>query len=108
MTTARFYILFAVGFALLVGWLAFGMNAPSAKAAPACSAEPSAAIAQARAALADSGAARDHAALVCMVDALAALETRLDGLASGAIAFDGQIYAPMGVTMNKPQAKGGR
>lgn len=84
------------------------MNAPSAKAAPACSAEPSAAIAQARAALADSDAARDHAALVCMVNALAALETRLDGLTGGTIAFDGPIYAPKGMTMNKPQAKGDR
>lgn len=66
------------------------------------------AIARARQALQKDDRDDDRTALACLVEAVAALDARISGLADGSMPFEGQIYAPKGVVMIKPSDQGGR
>jgi len=66
------------------------------------------AVALARQALADDDRDDDRAALACLIEAVAALDDRIRGLADGSMPFEGQIYAPKGVVMVKPSDQEGR
>lgn len=50
----------------------------------------------------------DREALVCAVEAIEKLAQKIDGLADGSIAFDGQIHAPKGFVMSKPSVQESR
>lgn len=63
-----------------------------------CAGDTRMAVARARQALHDD----DREALACLVEAVAALDDRIQGLADGSVPFEGQIYAPKGVVMIKP------
>jgi hypothetical protein len=74
----------------------------------ACAGDTRAAIAGARAAIEADNPADDHAALICLLEAVAALDQKIRGLADGSAPFEGQIYAPKGVVMVKPSDQEGR
>lgn len=80
-------------------------EASSASATPACADDTRLAIARARAALEADKPADDRAALACLVDAVAAMDERLQGLSDGSTPFEGQIYAPKGVAFTKPSVQ---
>lgn len=84
------------------------VEAAGASAAHACAKDAGAALETARKALASDRRDEDRTALVCLVEAVAALDERIRGLSAGSIAFDGQIYAPKGVVMVKPSDQEGR
>lgn len=73
-----------------------------------CADDTHTAIEQARQSLRDNSGTGDRTALTCLVEAVAALDARMRGLADGSLPFEGQIYAPKGVVMNKPSDQGGR
>lgn len=89
-------------FAILIGQVATSSLEAAASASNLCANDTRMAIATARSALAEVDAANDRDALVCLVEAVAALDERIQGLSNGTVAFDGQIYAPKGVVMTKP------
>lgn len=74
----------------------------------ACAGDPRMAVARARQALQDDAVAQDRAALACLVEAVAALDDRIQGLSDGSVPFEGQVYAPKGVVMVKPSDQEGR
>lgn len=51
---------------------------------------------------------RERVAMLCLVEAVAALQAKLDGLSRGNIAFDGQIHIPKGYIITKPPAEEAR
>jgi hypothetical protein len=83
-------------------------EAAAASATSVCANNTHAAIETARQALAKDDRNEDRAALECLIEAVAALDERMKGLASGSVPFEGQIYAPKGVAMTKPSVKEGR
>ncbi|WP_448044406.1 hypothetical protein [Bradyrhizobium liaoningense] len=87
-------------------------TAPSEAAAASppsiCADNTHAAIKAARDALANSDRDEDRIALACLIEAVAALDERIQGLADGSVPFEGQIYAPKGVAMTKPSDLEGR
>jgi hypothetical protein len=106
MTAARISTRYlTVGFVAAVAAYSFSVFIFEARATENCSPEISQSIEQARKALTANDSIQDRAALVCLVEAVAALDARLSGLSSGAIPFDGQVYAPKGVVITKPPAK---
>ena len=83
-------------------------EAASASATETCAENPRIAVAAARSALEKSDIRNDRAALACLVEAVAALDERIQGLSDGSVPFDGPIYAPKGVAITKPSVKEGR
>lgn len=75
------------------------------RAAGDCAGTAHASIQQALSALAKNDPASDREALVCMVAAVAALDTKLQGLSNGTVPFEGQIKIPNGYVMQKPQSE---
>lgn len=83
----------------------------SSEAAPVtsyCAEDTRAAITAARESLAAKDNKDDRTALACLVEAVAALDKKVQGLMDGSVPFEGQIYAPKGVAITKPSAKEGR
>lgn len=79
------------------------------EAAPAstgfdCSGDTRAALDNARNALAQDNSDDDRAALACLVEAVAALTAKIQGLSDGSTPFEGQINIPKGWVMAKPPA----
>ena len=74
----------------------------------ACASDTRKAVVLARQALESGNEQDDRAALVCLVEAVAALDRKIQGLASGSVPFEGQIFAPKGVVMVKPSDQEGR
>lgn len=74
----------------------------------ACAGDTRMAVARAKEALEEGDRDHDREALACLVDAVAALDDRIQGLADGSAPFEGQIYAPKGVVMIKPSDQEGR
>jgi hypothetical protein len=74
----------------------------------ACAGDARMAVARARLALQGDDREHDREALACLVEAVAALDDRIRGLADGSMPFEGQIYAPKGVAMTKPSDQEGR
>lgn len=74
----------------------------------ACAGDTRMAVARARLALQDDDRDHEREALACLVEAVAALDDRIQGLAEGRLPFEGQIYAPKGVVMIKPSDQEGR
>lgn len=74
-----------------------------------CSQDSSEAVAKARQLLSDQTgkpeAAAERAALLCLIDAVAALAERLEGLSKGTIPFDGTAYLPQGFMTSNPTAE---
>lgn len=69
-----------------------------------CADDTSAAIAKARQSLQDDSGQHDRAALECLVEAVASLDDKLQGLSDGSRPFEGQIYIPKGWIIAKPSA----
>jgi hypothetical protein len=86
------------------------LPAVTAQAAPVSSCEASSkeAIAEARRAIATPSHDDDRTALMCLAEAVAALDAKLESLRDGSLPFTGTIYAPKGVVMKKPPAREGR
>lgn len=100
----------ATACAMLIG-LCVASSPPEAAAASAsslCAKDTRTAIATARSALEKVDVANDRDALVCLVDAVAALDERIEGLSNGSVPFDGPVYAPKGVTITKPSVQEAR
>jgi hypothetical protein len=68
-----------------------------------CAGDTREAIATARQALKDDSD-DVRAALACLIEAVAALDEKLNGLSTGSIPFDGQIHIPKGWVIAKPPA----
>lgn len=83
-------------------------QAVAASATTICAKDTHAAIETARRVLATDDNGHDRAALQCLVEAVAALDDRVRGLAEGSVPFEGQIYAPKGMVMVKPSNQEGR
>lgn len=66
---------------------------PAHAAESDCSTEPSAAVAQARKALKANNPQKDRLALECLVEAVASLDTKLEGLRNGLVPFSGPVKA---------------
>ena len=81
--------------------------AVTASAAPVstCEAYPKEAIAEARKAMATRTPDDDRHAMMCLTEAVAALDAKLESLREGSLPFTGTIYAPKGVVMKKPPAR---
>lgn len=103
MKTARFIGL-AVGTIILFASAAAFTALPE-NALTKCPDDISKSMERARSALNANDAARDHAALTCMIEAVATLDARLTGLSHGSLPFDGPIYAPKGFSITRPPAK---
>jgi hypothetical protein len=71
----------------------------------ACAVDARQAIATAKETLRNDDTGSDRLALACLVEAVAILDSRLNGLADGSLPFEGQIYAPQGVVMIKPSVQ---
>lgn len=80
-------------------------EAASASATKKCAENSRIAVAAARSALEKSDTDNDRAALSCLLEAVAALDARIEGLSDGSVPFDGPIYAPKGIVMTKPPVK---
>lgn len=102
MRARTFRLLATLG---LLGTIALGASWLAHAYVPnQCRDTPSASITVAREALALDSPAQDRAALICLVEAVAALDVRLQGLSGGSIAFDGRIHAPKGFVIVKAPA----
>ncbi|MEZ5898504.1 MAG: hypothetical protein R3D51_03325 [Hyphomicrobiaceae bacterium] len=74
-----------------------------AQAAPDdCSPDTARALQQARDSLGSNDPANDRAALTCLVEAVATLDSRLSQLMSGEIPFEGQAWLEKGWVISKP------
>jgi hypothetical protein len=73
-----------------------------------CADDTRKAVALARQALEATDRDHERTALACLVEAVVALDDRIQGLASGSVPFEGQIYAPKRVVMVKPSDQEGR
>lgn len=74
----------------------------------ACAGDTRRAVARARQALADESHDHDREALTCLVEAVAALDDKLQGLADGSTPFNGPIHIPKGFVIRKPSDQEGR
>lgn len=74
-------------------------------AAPECANDAPRAIREARTALEENNSAKDRAALLCLTEAVAALDKKLQGLSDGSLPFEGQVYSPKGFIVSKPLPK---
>ncbi len=84
---------------------------PSSEAAPpatSCAEDARAAIAAACQSLAANDNKDDRTTLACLVEAVAALDEKIQGLMDGSVPFEGQIHAPKGIVMIKPSVQEGR
>jgi hypothetical protein len=70
-----------------------------------CTDDTRAAVATARQSLHDASGQKDRAALECMIEAVAALDSKLQGLSDGSRPFEGQIYIPKGFIVAKPSVR---
>lgn len=70
-----------------------------------CADDTRAAIAKARQSLHDASGQKDRAALECMIEAVAALDSKLQGLSDGSRPFEGQIVIPKGFIVAKPSVQ---
>lgn len=87
-------VLVAVGQALLH---------TGAQAAPDdCAPDTARALQQARTSLESDDPAEDRAALTCLVEAVAALDSKLTQLMTGEIPFEGQAWLEKGWVISKP------
>lgn len=94
---------------ILTGAILAGIVASSAvHAGQSCAGTPSQTIEQAQEALKRNDDKAERTAIACLIAAVAALDSRLQGLSDGTLAFEGQVYAPKGVAMTKPPASEGR
>lgn len=107
MTSGKFTVAIAVGAGVFACAVIFSAILP-VNAQAVCASDVPHALASARRAVSSNDRSQDHAALACMVDAVAALDARLTGLSNGSLPFEGQIYAPKGVGMTKPPTREAR
>lgn len=100
---------FTIGALLLA--IAVGLSVV-VRAETACPQDPKLALAMSRDALASSGerdfATTQRIALLCLIEVVAALDARIQGLSDGTIPFDGQIHIPKGYVMMRPPAEEAR
>ena len=80
------------------------IEAAPASAAYDCSGDTRVALDNARNALARDKSDDDRAALACLVEAVAALDAKIQGLSDGSTPFEGQIHIPKGWAMVKSPA----
>jgi hypothetical protein len=84
---------------------------PSARASSPCADTPGEAAVQVRRVLAepqDAGMTdRDRAALVCLADAVVALDARIEALGKAEEITEGPINAPQGIIITQPPASEG-
>lgn len=93
---------------VFTGAILAGIVASSAvHADQSCAGTPSQTIEQAQEALNKYDDKAERTAIACLIAAVAALDSRLQGLSDGTLAFEGQVYAPKGVVMTKPPASEG-
>jgi hypothetical protein len=93
---------------VFTGAILAGIVASSAvHADQSCAGTPSQTIEQAQEALKRNDDEAERTAFVCLIAAVAALDSRLRGLSDGTLAFEGQVYAPKGVVMAKSPASEG-
>jgi hypothetical protein len=104
-------VIIATAAAMLIGTCcaSSSSNAAAKKSEDdACTANTRHAVIAARQALQDDRNDNDRFALACLIEAVAALDERMQGLADGSVPFGGPIYAPKGVVMIKPSGQEGR
>lgn len=105
---SKSFAVLCVASAVLCAGIVF---APSARASSPCADTPGEAAARARKVLAepqDAGMTdRDRAALVCLAEAVAALDARIDALSTDAETVEGPIHAPQGIIITQPPASEG-
>lgn len=84
----------------------FALLHTDARAAPDrtddCPADTARALQQARTSLESDNPAEDRAALTCLVEVVAALDSRLSQLMTGEIPFEGQAWLEKGWVISKP------
>jgi len=81
-------------------------TASRAQVPPGCPSDSKHAIAQARKALETGDPKLDHAALVCLVEAVAALDVKLEGLRDGSVPFTGKAHTSTVVLRNAHVSEG--
>lgn len=102
----KFIFLLCAFFALTLLFLSLRVS--GAVRADECNKDTGAALTAARTALQANNPKQDRHALKCLVQAVAALDARLQGLSEGSLAFEGQIYAPKGFAVSKPSTREGK
>lgn len=80
---------------------------PYAAHAEDCPRDPGAAIAAAKAALSSPDTSKDRAALLCLTQAVAALDAKLSDVLAGKVPFTGAVWSPQGMTVTKPADQAG-
>ncbi|MFT4117879.1 hypothetical protein [Bradyrhizobium sp.] len=98
MERSHFAFVSLMGLAVL---LPFSAIAAPVASATSCVVNPKDAVNEARRALGTPSSADDQAALFFLIEAVAALNAKLEGLRDGSVPFAGAIYAPKGVVMKK-------
>lgn len=93
---------------VFTGAILAGIVASSAVyAEQSCAGTPSQTIEQAQEALKRNDDKAERAAIACLIAAVAALDSRLQGLSSGTEPFEGPIHAPRGFVIANPPASEG-